>query len=452
MSKIFSKLLSVLFVIGLVLAPLKSASAEGETLTRYRFSLESSDTNIIFTVPEGFSIKDKVGDEMKYKYSYASFADADEREIEIQVSEYPDKDKQSTGIMCYELDSDLYSDFQNPVITKDPNGTAGISYWSGNDFYKHRYHSDGYDCIKMTFVNNVNTDQLNILKWVDIQDKHQRFLGDFINLAKRADDYYKVKSAEILLYEKALKMDATLPVLTDNERYTAISELADFYYNMPYESFYFYDIAPTFENSWKLEEMKDFYWSYIRKYPNNARLYYDLSCTYAGLGNKRMALFNLRKALQIDPYVLSKYTKRNDTMSAYWGDPDFENILKSIPYKIVSEPNDEGAVVAMNFKGDYLHIHKDTLIPLYNKKFNYVLNFSYGLALVSTGWRGEDIYFINEKGENAFNEIYKGATSFKDGYAFVRLKNDEVMTINKEGKRIESPGSASWSDKEFINF
>jgi tetratricopeptide (TPR) repeat protein len=61
----------------------------------------------------------------------------------------------------------------------------------------------------------------------------------------------------------------------------------------------------------------------IEAYPDAWQGYYNLACVEAKLGNRDLALAQLRRAAEIDQAVVSKYAPEDEDFASLKDDPDF---------------------------------------------------------------------------------------------------------------------------------
>jgi tetratricopeptide (TPR) repeat protein len=65
----------------------------------------------------------------------------------------------------------------------------------------------------------------------------------------------------------------------------------------------------------------------IEAYPDAWQGYYNLACVEAKLGNRDLALAQLRRAAEIDQTVVSKYAPEDEDFASLKDDPEFREIV-----------------------------------------------------------------------------------------------------------------------------
>jgi tetratricopeptide (TPR) repeat protein len=73
----------------------------------------------------------------------------------------------------------------------------------------------------------------------------------------------------------------------------------------------------------------------IEAYPDAWQGYYNLACVEAKLGNRELALAQLRRAAEIDQAVVSKYAPEDKDFASLFDDPEF--------LAITGQPKSNGA-------------------------------------------------------------------------------------------------------------
>lgn len=447
MKDFISKVAKILFILLFVFVFNQSTFAdEVEDDLNCSFPLTKSRTGVSLTVPFGFSVKEAQSslNDFEPGYSYVLLENVFNRNVvSVDTRTWISNEGVGTGVMCYELEKDMYSAF-NPIIVKTANKSVHLLHWDKDMLYHDAFFSDGYRCIKVTSKEDYSN-EIRIAKEsvsIDIKTElDEEFYNIFVDImfnSKKEDhidylkeniinrkntfpfqfeivDYLGRSAQEIYdltddagyeyqyevereLYNQLIAMDNIDFVLTPDGRSTILAELSGIH---SYFTLYIADKG-------HIERAKEMYWSEIRKFPDVADNYAGLAMAYAGLDDKKHALFNLRKALQIGDYKLGYGIDWFHFNSIYSQDSEYYDFLKKyIPYRLISDLCD-GPFIGLNYKGEYIHLDKDTLEPLYEKGFKVIMPFDGDFAKVN-GKPGElqetgrglssDWYLINKKGE-----------------------------------------------------
>lgn len=129
--------------------------------------------------------------------------------------------------------------------------------------------------------------------------------------------------------------------------------------------------------------------------------------------------------------------------------PDFSFDADVIPMGVdrteYPQKNEDGEIPDeawedFNYVSEYFIVSTRTGERLSEKSYRGISSFKDGLAIATDG---EAFFYIDKRGDKVIDEVFKAATFFSEGLAWVLDYNDRIYAIDRSGRKLFSPENAS---------
>ena len=395
--------------------------------------------------------------------------------VSFGVTVTPKAENQEAGTYsCYEARKAHYTGISNLIENKDRNGDfLMLQYKVDDKSYIERYFASRDECVRAIIISTPESllknwyERLIYLNLISVVDAGYKDAVEVLNYALNFED----PETRIMYLDHVFKLEDVMWGLSWYDRGWLVEKMAMAYL----------DLGNT-------EEAKRVIWhAIIEDFSDRSFLHYQLARVYTAEGDKRNALLNLRKSLQmiaIDPamsYYEMPFAAIDPYMDELKSDEDWLKLMERYdPFRIYHEwryapqvdddwryyyyPLSGGEValepweigldsyeiytgesinweyynenykLAVDYTGGRFHYSEDTG-PMYEARFdnvNYFTKDNIAQVYVDGG-----IAYINTEGERINEEIYLYGSDFYEGFAFVTDQDWNQFYIDTNGDMLD---------------